>query len=166
MHPDIGDLLQGIKRTLTEEILPSLNGTFAREQLAYTLFLCEHMSARWDQAHIYVTQEHGDLRETLAAAVDIGRRCRAPSATFNALLDMATVTLATEEPAALRPLRALSTANAALKATLVRLLEGCEDPTSTDQDILTEMRTVLRGFMKRQLTRDEEWVSTAQIGWW
>jgi len=166
MHPDIGDLIHGIKRTLTEEILPALNSGFAREQLGYTLFLCEHMAARWDHAHIYMAQEHGDLRATLAAALDVGRRCRAPSASLSALLDTTAVTLATEETGGPRPLRALSAANAELKAALVRLLGACEDTASVDQDVLTEMRRTLRGFMTRQLSRDEEWVSTAQIGWW
>jgi hypothetical protein len=166
MHPDIGDLIQGIKRVLAEEILPALNNTFAREQLAYTLFLCEHVAARWDQAHIYVIQEHDDLRETLAAVLDIGRRRRTPAPAFRALLDAVAVSLTTEETAAPRPLRALSAANTELKTALVRLLEACEDAAAVDQDILAQMRATLRGFMKRQLGRDEEWVSTAQIGWW
>ncbi len=166
MHPDIGDLIQGIKRTLTEEILPALNSGFAREQLGYTLFLCEHMASRWDHAHIYMAQEHNDLRETLASAVDSGRRCRAPSATLTASLDATAVSLATEEAVGLRPLRVLSAANGELKAALVRLLEACEDAASADQDVLMEMRKTLRGFMKRQLGRDEDWVSASQIGWW
>src|ERR1700687_5232396 len=115
MRPDIGDLIEGIKRALSEEILPAVNDAFAREQLAYALFLCEHLASRWDRAHIFFHHEHADLHATLGAVVEIGRRCTAPTARFSGLLDSTAVALAGDEPTALRPLRALSSASHAFK---------------------------------------------------
>lgn len=166
MHPDIGDLIQGIKRSLSEEILPAITNMFAREQLAYTLFLCEHLAARWDQAHMFAAEEYTDLRATLAAAIAIGRRCQAPTASFTALLDATGVALAADDAGTARPLRALSATIGELKGALVRLLAACADPAPVDQEACAEMRRALHDFMKRQLARDEQWVSTAQIGWW
>jgi hypothetical protein len=166
MRPDIGDVIHGIKRTLGEEILPALTDTFAREQLAYTLFLCEHLAARWDQAHMFTAEEYADLRATLAAAIDVGRRSTAPTASFTALLDGTAVALAADEASTARPLRVLSAAIAEFTGALVRLLAACADLPPADRKVCADVRTILCDFMKRQLARDEQWVSSAQIGWW
>ena len=166
MQPDIGHLIQGIKRSLNEEILPAISSTFAREQVAYTLFLCEHLANRWDQAHVAATDEHGDVLATLTAAVRLGRSCADPPAAFTAALDAAAAVLAADEVRGPRPLRALTASIHELKRTLVRLLDACEQTTPAHGDTLAEIRSTLRGFMKRQLARDEQWVATAQIGWW
>ena len=165
MRPDIGDLIEGIKRSLSEEILPAVEGSFAREQLAYTLFLCEHLAARWDQAHLFVQEEHDDVHATLAAAVEQGRRCVAPSARFAALLDSTTAALAADAGAP-QPLRAVAAASRALKETAVHFLEACDSVHRADAGVADDIRRTLRGFMERQLRRDEAWVVGAQIGWW
>ncbi len=166
MRPDIGDLIQGIKRTLTEEILPTVSSDFAREQLAYTLFLCEHLATRWDRAHISTAEEHADLRATLTAAVEIGRRAGAAPPGVHAILDATAVVLAAEEAAGPRPLSVTTASVTDLKRALVRILDACATAEAAAIDACAEIRDTLRGFMKRQLVRDEEWVNTAQIGWW
>ncbi len=166
MQPDIGYLIQGIKRSLSEEILPAVGSNFAREQVAYTLFLCEHLANRCDQAHLTAAEEYGDLRATLAAAEQVGRRCTAPPGEFAAALDAAAAVLAAEEAHGPRPLRAMSASIHELKRALVRLLDACEQTLPADCDLVVEIRETLRGFMKRQLGRDEQWVAGAQVGWW
>jgi hypothetical protein len=166
MRPDIGDLIEGIKRALSEEILPTINDTFAREQLAYSLFLCEHLANRWDQAHIYFHHEHADLHATLSAVVEIGRRCTTPTARFSALLDSTAVALAADESTTPRPLRAQSAASHALKEMVGQFLDVCGSAAATDNEVFGEIRATLHAWMKRQLARDEEWVTGAQIGWW
>jgi hypothetical protein len=166
MRPDIGELIQGIKRALAEEVLPAVGSSFAREQLTYTLFVCEHLSQRWDQAHIFAAEEYGDLRATLAAVVEIGRRATASPAEFAAVIDAVAVALASDDGNAARPLRALSAATAELEGAVARLLAACATPPAAEQEACAAVRSTLRGFMKRQLARDEQWVSTAQIGWW
>ena len=166
MQPDIGNLIQGIKRSLNEEILPAVAGTFAREQVAYTLFLCEHLARRWDQAHVFAAEEYGDLRATLTAAVHIGRRCTTLPPDLTTALGAAAAALAMNEPSDPRPLRDLTAGVDAMKRILVRILDACEPAMPADHDAVSEMRGVLRGFMKRQLARDEQWVEAAQVGWW
>lgn len=166
MQPDIGYLIQGIKRSLSEEILPAVGSNFAREQVAYTLFLCEHLANRWDQAHVTAAEEYDDLRATLTAAEQIGRRCTAPPGDFAAALAAAAAVLAAEEVCGPRPLRALSTSIHELQRALARLLDACEQTMPADGDLVAEVRATLRGFMKRQLGRDEQWVAGAQVGWW
>lgn len=165
MHPDIGDLIQGIKRALANEVLPAVTTPFAREQLAYTLFLCEHLAARWDRAHSATAEEYSDLRATLASAVDMARRCNAPAPEFAALVDATGVTLATEDVGG-RPLRDVTAAIKELRERIAQFVAACANGDGADQTVLAEIRTALRGFMKRQLARDEEWVSVSQIGWW
>ena len=166
MRPDIGDLIEGIKRSLSEEILPTVTDAFAREQLAYSLFLCEHLASRWDQAHLFFHREHADLHATLGAVVEIGRRCTAPTARFRALLESTAIALAADESAAPRPLRALSTASHALKEAAAQFLEVCAAAAPPDRDVFDEIRATLHACMKRQLEHEEEWVTGAQIGWW
>lgn len=166
MHPDIGDLIQGIKRSLADEILPAVSTVHAREQLTYTVFLCEHLATRWDRAHIYVGQTHDDLRATLAAALDIARACRRPSADLLEALAAVPPALASDEATGPQALRLLTVRVAELKGALVRLLTASAAADPSDHDILARLRETLRGYMKRELQRDEEWVSTAQIGWW
>jgi len=166
MHPDVGDLLQGIRRSLMEEILPAVSTTYAREQLAFAALFCDHMAARWDSVHLFVTAEFDDLRTTLAAAVDIGRRCRTPAQHLAAALDSTAAALVATQGHGAQPLRALKATIAELKENLVRLLEVSDGGNSADHDVLVEMRQTLRAYMRRQLGREEEWVSTTPIGWW
>jgi hypothetical protein len=165
MRPDIGDLIQGIKRTLTEAILPAVDTPFVREQIAYTLFLCEHLAARWDRAHLHVAAEHRDLRETLAVAAGVGRRCARPATQFAAVVDATAIALAAHDDQP-RPLRELAEETRELKTTLLRFLEFSEDAAAADEAIRSELRGTLRAFMVRQLQRDEQWVAGAMIGWW
>ena len=166
MRPDIGDLIQGIKRSLSEEILPAVADAFAREQLAYSLFLCEHLADRWDQAHIFLRDEHDDLWTTLATVITLGHKCTAPTQLFTALLDSTAVALAANQPTTAQPLRTLSAISHALKESVVQFLEACEGAAAADAAVFAEIRATLRACMKRQLARDEQWVAGAQIGWW
>lgn len=166
MHPDVGDLILGIKRSLMEEILPAVGTAYAREQLAFAALFCDHVAARWDRAHLFVIAEFDDLGATLAAAIGSGRRCRTPSALLTAALDAADVALFAARSHTGQPLRVLQGAIAELKACLVRLLEGCDDGDAADGELRAEMRETLRAYMRRQLAREEEWVSTTPIGWW
>jgi hypothetical protein len=166
MHPDVGDIIIGIKRSLMEEILPAVATPFAREQLAFAALLCDHLAARWDGAHLFITAEYDDLRRTLATAVEIGRRCAAPRANLTAGLDGADGALAATTAGGAQPLRALESASAGLKGSVVRLLEACNDGDAADPAVLAEMRRTLRAYMRRQLCREEEWISTTPVGWW
>jgi len=165
MHPDIGDLIVGIKRSLVEEILPAVSTAYAREQLAFAALFCDHIAARWDRAHLFVMAEFDDLRATLAAAVAQGRRCRSAGAPLLAALDAADDVLATGTVAA-QPLRILQATAAELKARIVRLLDAVEADHGDDSAALAEIRGTLHSYMRRQLAREEEWVSTTPIGWW
>jgi len=106
------------------------------------------------------------LLATLTAAVHIGRRCTDPPAEFAAVLDAAAGVLAGDGVGDPRPLRALTASIHELKRMLVRLLDACEQARPADGGVLAEIRGTLRAFMKRQLARDEQWIATAQIGWW
>ena len=166
MHPDVGDLILGIKRSLMEEILPAVGTAYAREQLAFAALFCDHVAARWDRTHIFVIAEFDDLRTTLATAIASGRGCRPPRAPLTAALDSANAALIATGADTAQPLRVLQRAVAELKACLVRLLEACDDRDATDGEWRAAMRESLRAYMRRQLAREEDWVSTTPIGWW
>jgi hypothetical protein len=166
MHPNVGDLILGIKRSLMEEILPAVSTAYAREQLAFAALFCDHIAARWDSAHLFVTAEHDDLRTTLTAAVEIGRRCRTPSLQFTTVLDATEVALSAPQPCTAPSLRVLETAIADMKGSVVRLLEAGDSGDAADAARRAEMRQTLRAYMHRQLGREEEWISTTPIGWW
>jgi len=166
MRPDIGDLIEGIKRSLNEEILPVVDNAFAREQLAYTLFLCEHLARRWDQAHIFAQGEHDDLRRTLAAVVEIGCRCTAPTARLVASLEAARVALSAAPDITSQPLRVVSSFSQSLTERVVQLLDACEESAPADAAACTAIADALRAFVQRQQARDEQWVTDVQIGWW
>jgi hypothetical protein len=166
MHPNVGDLILGIKRSLMEEILPAVSTPYAREQLAFAALFCDHLAARWDGAHLFIMAEYDDLRATLATAVDIGRRCPTPSQPLATVLDATEVALFATQSGDGQPLRVIDTAIAELKGNVVRLREACDHGDPADDSVRGEMRQTLRAYMRRQLAREEEWVSTTPIGWW
>src|SRR5262245_26533818 len=165
MRPDLGELIEGMKRTLAEEVLPAVDSPFAREQLGYTLVLCEHLAKRWSQAHLFAADEYTDLCETLTHAIEIGRNCKTLSADLTAALSAAVAALAADPGGTARPLDVLSATTRQLLGILTRLLDataaGGADPETT-----RTLRDTLRGFATRQLARDEAWVSSVPIGWW
>ena len=165
MHPDVGDLILGIRRSLMEEILPAVTTPYAREQLAFAALFCDHLAARWDGAHLFIIAEYDDLRTTLAAAVEIGRR-GTPSAQLATVLDATDVALFATQSGGGQSLRALEMAIAELKGSVVRMLKACGGGDAADATLRAEMRQTLRAYMRRQLGREEEWISTTPIGWW
>jgi hypothetical protein len=166
MHPNVGDLILGIKRSLMEEILPAVGTAYAREQLAFAALFCDHVAARWDSAHLFIAAEYDDLRATLAAAVDIGRRGRTPRPALTAALDATEVALFAAPSGSAHALRVVDTAIVELKGHVVRLLEACDDGDAAGDPECAELRQTLRAYMRRQLGREEEWISTTPIGWW
>ena len=165
MHPDVGDLILGIKRSLMEEILPAVSTAYAREQVAFAALFCDHVAARWDSAHLFIIAEYDDLRATLAAVVEIGRH-GTPGEHLAAALEATDAALFATRSCGGQSLRTLEAAIVGLKSSVARLLDACDRGDAADAAQRTEMRQTLRACMRRQLGREEEWVSTTPIGWW
>ncbi|MBI1886422.1 MAG: hypothetical protein HYS09_08970 [Chloroflexi bacterium] len=154
MRPDIGDILAGVQRIMTQEIVPALPPGYLREKAMYTLFLLEHCRARWHLAPAYLRDENAALHHTLQRLLEVAR-------------DDLPAGLAAEieefSPAdADSPVPALQEENLRLREQMSRVRDAAD---SAPPRVRERVRKEIAAFARKQLEREREWVKVGEVVW-
>ena len=71
LRPSTGELLAGLRISLTEGVLPSLPKGAAQGQLRAALHLLGRLENSWDLAHSHFAQDNADIEHVLGDLADV-----------------------------------------------------------------------------------------------
>jgi hypothetical protein len=70
LRPSTGELLEGLRASLTTGVLPSLPKGEAHSQLKAALHLLGRLAKSWDMAHTHIAQNNADMEQVLGPLAD------------------------------------------------------------------------------------------------
>jgi hypothetical protein len=71
LRPNTGELLAGLRASLTEGVLPLLPKGDAHSQLKAALHLLGRLARSWDLAHSHIAEDNADMELVLGARADV-----------------------------------------------------------------------------------------------
>jgi hypothetical protein len=168
MRPDLGDVLAGVQRLLSDEIYPALAASpYQQEQLTFASLLLELVKNSWARAHLAIAAEHGDLRATLSRVAE----CLAPVAGG----ELETFARSVREkladtPASVvqHPLDEILAAGRTLREAVsagVVLLDAQDAAGAADEAPRARARAEIDAYLCRFAERESAWVGGLGLGW-
>jgi hypothetical protein len=79
LRPSPGELLSGLRASLTSEVLPALPKGAAHSQLKAALHLMGRLEKSWDLAHDHIAKDNADMEAVLGPLADIAPPVTEPS---------------------------------------------------------------------------------------
>ena len=70
LRPSTGELLAGLRASLTKGVLPAIPKGDAASQLKAALHLLGRLEKSWDLAHIHLAQDNADIERVLGPLAD------------------------------------------------------------------------------------------------
>lgn len=70
LRPSTGELLAGLRASLTEGVLPAIPKGAAHSQLKAAIHLLGRLEKSWDLAHSHITQDNADMEQVLGPLAD------------------------------------------------------------------------------------------------
>lgn len=71
LRPSTGELLSGLRASLTKGVLPAIPKGDAASQLKAALHLLGRLEKSWDLAHTHLAQDNADLERVLGPDADV-----------------------------------------------------------------------------------------------
>jgi hypothetical protein len=71
LRPSTGELLGGLRESLTKTVLPSLPKGEAHSQMKAALHLLGRLEASWDLAHTHIADDNADMELVLGQFADV-----------------------------------------------------------------------------------------------
>jgi hypothetical protein len=71
LRPSPGELLAGLRVSLTSGVLPSLPKGEAHSQMKAALHLLGRLATSWDLAHNHIAEDNGDIETVLGALANV-----------------------------------------------------------------------------------------------
>jgi len=164
MRPDLGDILSGIQRLLTNDLVPALAATpFLAEQSMYATLVLEYCKKAWPGLHLALAEEHGDLLATLGTAAERLAQDSTAHALATAIRgeldgDVAGVTTST--------LDVLAKRNESLRALVSRaieLLDAGTEPAAGSP--LHAARATIDAYLARHAARQHRELELLGLSW-
>jgi hypothetical protein len=78
LRPSTGELLAGLRVSLTHGVLPSIPKGHAHSQLKAALHLLSRLEKSWDLAHTHATEDNADMEAVLGPLADVPPPAEAP----------------------------------------------------------------------------------------
>lgn len=158
MIPDVKQYLEGLRKTITEVILPHLQGdAFAGEQAGLIIASLTLLIEVHDKQYPYEYLEHGEYKRLLRELLPVVEAAT-PAAEVTAIVtdiraqcDESDAVLAKGLPS----YAFLQTSTRGLKTLLTLLLEALAD--TGDHEVLTTCRRHLAPLIDRQIAREMAW---------
>jgi hypothetical protein len=71
LRPSTGELLAGLRDSLTKGVLPSLPKGEVHSQMKAALHLLGRLERSWDLAHSHVAKDNADMEQVLGSLADV-----------------------------------------------------------------------------------------------
>jgi hypothetical protein len=71
LRPSTGELLAGLRDSLTKDVLPSLPKGDAQSQMKAALHLLGRLAKSWDLAHSHIAEDNVDMELVLGPLADV-----------------------------------------------------------------------------------------------
>jgi hypothetical protein len=78
LRPSTGELLAGLRASLTDGVLPALPKGAAQGQLKAALHLLGRLANSWDLAHSHIAQDNADMEQVLGPLADVPAPAEGP----------------------------------------------------------------------------------------
>jgi hypothetical protein len=79
LRPSTGELLAGLRASLTSGVLPSLPKGAAQSQLKAALHMLGRLEKSWDLAHNHIAQDNADMEKVLGLVADMRPAAEEPA---------------------------------------------------------------------------------------
>ncbi len=164
MRPSATEIIAGIKWSFETYILPGLNEKLAESTARSILNLLEHLQVRVATEGPLLTDDNRDMRELfrlLSQLLEPALRNAAAPDLLTAVAEMKEKMNKEYRPSGAYPTaESLTEENEDMKRTLVRVIQAVKSLASDlPADIYAQVDEVIRAQLRRQLDRENQWIS-------
>lgn len=164
MRPDLDDILSGVQRLLTGDLVPALTGSpFLVEQAMYAALVLDYCRKSLPRVHLELAEEHADLRDTLGRA---SAHLRDADAELGAEIELALRDASVD--VAVTPLDVVAEDNRVLRGLVdraVALLAEREQDAAAPGSPLALARSEIDAYLVRLAARQGRALATLGLSW-